>query len=169
MTAAQYLVEMGVKPAFSGHVAPVVSAGSPFSSRLGEVKKPRKTEEEDLHRHCADWLRHMEMRHPQLLWTHHSPNGGLRTRAEAGRLKAMGVKKGYPDLVNHKALGGWRGFAIELKAKKGVVSEDQADWLDSFENDGYLTGIARNLDQFMEMVNVYLGLVPNSALIGSRS
>lgn len=29
----------------------------------------------------------------------HVPNGGKRTKAEAGRFKAMGVKAGVPDLV----------------------------------------------------------------------
>ena len=43
----------------------------------------------------------------------HTPNGGKRTRAEAGKFKAMGVRAGFPDIAIL-----WNGklLVIELKA-----------------------------------------------------
>lgn len=52
----------------------------------------------------------------------HVPNGGSRNKIEAVRLRTQGVVKGIADLIG---LGEYGFFAIELKIKGGVVSEDQ--------------------------------------------
>lgn len=54
----------------------------------------------------------------------HCPNGGARTKAEAGIFKAMGLKAGIPDIMIV-----WRGavFCVELKAdKNGRLSVAQS-------------------------------------------
>lgn len=51
--------------------------------------------EEQLHRTCVAYLR-AALPKPWLVW--HSANGGGRSKAEAGILKAMGVLAGMPDL-----------------------------------------------------------------------
>lgn len=54
-----------------------------------------KRPEEVLHRACLDYLR-ATLPKPWIVW--HTPNGGGRSKAEAGILKAMGVLAGMPDL-----------------------------------------------------------------------
>lgn len=54
-----------------------------------------KRPEEALHRACVAYLR-AALPKPWLCW--HSANGGGRSKAEAGILKAMGVLAGMPDL-----------------------------------------------------------------------
>lgn len=51
--------------------------------------------EENLHRACVQYLQ-AALPKPWLVW--HTPNGGGRSKAEAGILKAMGVLAGMPDL-----------------------------------------------------------------------
>ena len=52
------------------------------------------------------------------------PNGGLRSRATAARLKAEGVSAGVPDLFVPAHL-----LWVEMKrAAGGRISKDQADW-----------------------------------------
>lgn len=51
--------------------------------------------EEQLHRTCVAYLQ-AALPKPWLCW--HTPNGGGRSKAEAGILKAMGVVAGMPDL-----------------------------------------------------------------------
>ncbi len=51
--------------------------------------------EEKLQRACVGYLR-AALPKPWLCW--HTPNGGGRSKAEAGILKAMGVLAGMPDL-----------------------------------------------------------------------
>lgn len=54
-----------------------------------------KRPEEQLHRACVAYLR-AALPKPWLCW--HTANGGGRSKAEAGILKAMGVLAGMPDL-----------------------------------------------------------------------
>lgn len=58
----------------------------------------------------------------------HAPNGGARRPGEAGKLKAMGVKAGVPDVVLPLAAGPYLGGWWELKAGKGAPSDSQLDW-----------------------------------------
>lgn len=51
--------------------------------------------EEAAHRAIVQHLR-MRLPEPWLVW--HTPNGGGRSKAEAGILKALGVMAGMPDL-----------------------------------------------------------------------
>jgi hypothetical protein len=58
------------------------------------------------------------------------PNGGLRAKAEAARLKWTGVLAGVPDLAI--VAPGGRVYFIEVKQPRGVLSDDQRairDWL----------------------------------------
>jgi hypothetical protein len=58
------------------------------------------------------------------------PNGGQRSRAAAGRLKAEGVSAGVPDLF----VPVW-GLWIEMKRQKGgVVSAEQKDWINYLQS-----------------------------------
>ncbi len=67
--------------------------------------------EESLHRAAVAYLR-AALPKPWIVW--HTPNGGGRSKAEAGILKAMGVLAGMPDLF---VLGPERALiAIEFKA-----------------------------------------------------
>lgn len=92
--------------------------------------------EESLHRACVAYLR-AALPKPWIVW--HTPNGGGRSKAEAGILKAMGVLAGMPDLL---ICGPWvrdlpshiaadtRLIAIEFKAppkrlRSGALSKAQ--------------------------------------------
>lgn len=72
--------------------------------------------------------------YPELKWLHHSPNGGFRNKREAAKLKAMGVKRGFPDLTLLIKRGMWSGLLIELKhprekiKKNGGASPEQINW-----------------------------------------
>ena len=82
--------------------------------------------EETLHRAAVAYLR-ASLPKPWLVW--HTPNGGGRSKAEAGILKAMGTLAGMPDLFvmgprevfedrngTTYVVKGSRIIAIELKA-----------------------------------------------------
>ena len=75
----------------------------------------------------------------------HVPNGGKRTKAEAGLFKAMGVVSGVPDLIIS-----WPGTiaAIELKAGKGSASGAQLEVQERMKAIGWHVYEVRSLDQF---------------------
>jgi hypothetical protein len=61
------------------------------------------------------------------------PNGGARSKATAGRLKAEGVSPGVPDLF----IPAW-GLWLEMKRiKGGSVSAEQKEWMAYLESVGF--------------------------------
>jgi hypothetical protein len=61
------------------------------------------------------------------------PNGGLRSPSTAARLKAEGVSSGVPDLC----VPAWRLWIEMKRAKGGVVSPEQRDWIEYLEAHEY--------------------------------
>lgn len=55
----------------------------------------------------------------------HIPNGGMRSKSEAGRFKALGVLAGVPDL---QFISRGKTFFVELKAAAGVASKSQVEF-----------------------------------------
>ena len=79
----------------------------------------RRHEEDDLHMTVAQFL---DLALPEdAVWTT-IEHGGKRDKREAGRLKAKGVKPGWPDII---ILYRGRMVAIELKSEKGRLSPAQ--------------------------------------------
>ena len=125
------------------------------------IKTKRASPEEDLHRACMEWVVLSSAKHPILRWMIHVPNGGKRPRGEAGKLKALGTKPGYPDLTLPRRHKHWAGLAIELKSTEGRLSKDQKEWLDAFEKDGWLVAVCRTLDEFIATIMAYLDGSPS--------
>lgn len=68
----------------------------------------------------------------------HIPNEGKRTAAYAARLKAMGLRKGFPDLFIPRPLKGYCGLFIELKRDRYThPTKEQMDWICYLNGAGY--------------------------------
>lgn len=85
-----------------------------------------------------DWARWMINQRPQLKWLMHIPNGGKRNKAEAGRLKAQGVKAGVSDIFLPVPVGKYAGLWLELKAGNNKPTDKQLEFLDDMNAAGYL-------------------------------
>ena len=99
-------------------------------------------ESEDSHQialMCWCNLAETKIKYPQLKWLFHVPNGGARDKREGAKFKAMGVKRGIPDLHLVWAVGNYSGLVIELKNDKGVVSVEQSEWLAHYHSQGYIS------------------------------
>jgi hypothetical protein len=107
------------------------------------VRRP----EEQLQRSVVDLLQIYENR--GLLAFCHVGNGEWRHKATGGRLKAMGVRAGVPDLLVWA--DGGRGFGVELKAGAGKLSPAQTFWHATLETLGHRVYVVRSLDE-MEAV-----------------
>lgn len=106
-----------------------------------------------------DWAAIMERQHPELHFMYHVPNGGKRNAKEAAHLKAEGVKAGVPDIVLPAARGCFHGLYIELKRQKsGSLSQDQKDYLDFLQKQGYCAVMCRGWKQAASTILSYLGL-----------
>lgn len=67
-------------------------------------------------------------RYPELKWLFAIPNGGLRNKAQAGKLKAEGVKAGVADLCLPVPRRGYNGLWIELKFGDNQLTKDQNEF-----------------------------------------
>lgn len=88
--------------------------------------------------------------------THAIPNGGGRSRAEAGRLKAEGVKSGVSDLFVALPAAAQHGLYIEMKAAKGRVSDEQRAWIERSLALGYPAHVCWSADEAFEIWRAYV-------------
>ena len=73
---------------------------------------------------------------------HAIPNGGARSKATAGRLKAEGVASGVPDLF----VPAWRLWIEMKRTKGGSLSPEQKDWIAYLEGCGYQCIVGRGAE-----------------------
>lgn len=85
------------------------------------------------------------------------PNGGKRSKATAGKLKAQGVKTGVSDLFLPVPLNERCGLWIEFKATKGRPSPEQLEWIDRMVEVGYLAMVIWGWKSAIEAIDAYLG------------
>ena len=109
----------------------------------------RNRPEEQVQRAIVQWLQWIE---PDCKWLH-IPNGGGRSRAEAGIFKALGVVAGAPDLL-FCLKGGQCGF-IEVKRPGGHVSPEQITFRNSWERAGALWGLAQSIEDVQRIFDLW--------------
>jgi len=85
-----------------------------------------------------------------------NPNGGKRHVVTAVKLKKEGARKGIPDLSLPVSRHGFHGLYIELKAKGGRLSTEQADWLHFLSEQGYLAVLCVGFDAAKKTIEDYL-------------
>ena len=102
---------------------------------------------------------------PALAWIHHSPNGGQRSSFTGAQMKAMGVKRGFPDLIlptrSHDGIA--PGLVIEMKSDVGQLSTEQQGWKEHFIRQGWHFRLARSAQEARTYLCQYLGITPNAA------
>lgn len=117
-------------------------------------------EEHNIQAACVRWFGYA---HPELRGLLFSvPNGGARSKATAGRLKAEGVVAGVSDLIlliphiEEGCKNMWHALCIEMKKKGGYQSPEQKEWQKKVEGHGYKYAVCRSLDEFIDTVEEYL-------------
>ena len=99
---------------------------------------------------------------PELAHLHHSPNGGRRDAITGAQMVALGVKRGWPDLVLPLPGG---GLAIEFKSATGRTTAEQDAWLAYFERIGWRAAVVRSAPEAVALIAGHFGL-PVDALPG---
>lgn len=107
---------------------------------------------------CWAVLPEQQEKYPELKLMFHIPNGGTRNKAEAGRLKAQGVKPGVPDIFLPVPKGQYAGLFIEMKIGKNKTSYKQNEYLDQLTLQYYRCEIAYSWIDAKESIVLYLQL-----------
>lgn len=91
-----------------------------------------------------DIMRFLDAVLPRDAMAFHVPNGGKRSKAQAGIFKALGVKAGVPDIIILR-----RGVArfIEVKGAKGALSPEQKSFRDWAIAHAFDWALCRSVEQ----------------------
>ena len=79
------------------------------------------------------------------------PNGGARSKATAGRLKAEGVASGVPDMF----VPAWRLWVEMKRTKGGSLSPEQKDWRDYLQSVGYWVIVGKGADDAKRQISAF--------------
>lgn len=105
-----------------------------------------------------NWARMREQLYPELRLMFHIPNGGARSKSEAARFKAAGVKAGVPDIFLPAPSGKHSGLFIEMKRRKGGrISAEQEIYLKDLAQMGYAVCICYGWEDAADTIKTYLG------------
>lgn len=103
----------------------------------------------------ADRLNLIKYNGRPLQWFH-CPNEGKRSGKMAAILKRMGLKPGVPDIIildTPPAFPIQKGAVIEMKRREdGKTSPEQEEWLEYFDNNSWVTGVANGIDEALELL-----------------
>jgi len=107
-----------------------------------------KKSEARIQSECFIWFNNTFPHLRKLLY--HVPNGELRDKVTAAKLKAMGVVSGVSDIVFHYRS---RTYFFEFK-KPGVgrASQDQKDFIEAIERQGFCAWLVDEQKQFEQLI-----------------
>lgn len=102
-------------------------------------------------------------KYPELEWLFAIPNGGLRDKITAAKLRATGVKSGVPDICLPIPMDGNYGLYIELKRpetdkqKAGTTSVNQDKWSLFLAEQRYYVKVCYGWLEAINIILAYLG------------
>lgn len=116
--------------------------------KRGAVLTDRIPTEHEEQRQVVMWFR--QTYRPMRIFA--IPNGGLRSKAVAAKLKVEGVTPGVPDLFI-PALKLW----VEMKrVKGGRLSPEQKDWINYLASVGYVCFICSGAEDAKIQISDYI-------------
>lgn len=83
------------------------------------------------------------------------PNGGKRNAKEAYFLKRSGLKPGVPDLCVPVSKKGYHGLYIEMKHGKNKPTDNQEQWIQLLNDNGYCARVCVGAREAMNLLNWY--------------
>lgn len=105
-----------------------------------------------------NWAHWYADKYPELKWLHHCPNGGSRNRAEAVKLKQMGVKAGVADLCLPYPKGIYCGLYIEMKFGDNRQQNTQKEFLADMAAAGHFVATCYSAEEAIKVIEEYVNL-----------
>lgn len=149
--ASERLRALGMQRAGDGALVPL---------KAPRTRRPREMELVE-QMALMRWAKDHETELDALRWLHASANGGARSKAVAGKMKASGVKRGVPDLSLPVPSRGYHGLYIELKSSQALPGDqkprpEQTAWLGHLTNAGYRAVVAVGWERARDEILDYL-------------
>lgn len=102
------------------------------------------------------WAEYQARNRPELALLFSIPNGGLRNKVTAAKLKASGVKPGVPDLCLPVARGDHIGLWIEMKAGRNRPTPSQVAWHMRLSQEGHRVVVCWSWEAAKDAIEEYL-------------
>lgn len=102
------------------------------------------------------WAAWASGKYPELETIYHIPNEGKRSLATGSKLKAEGLKAGFPDIGLPVAKRGYHGLYIEMKSQKGRMSPEQKEWQKRLTKYGNLSIVCYGFEEARDAILWYL-------------
>ncbi|MCK4782151.1 MAG: VRR-NUC domain-containing protein [Desulfobacteraceae bacterium] len=104
------------------------------------------------------FLKTIEMKHYAIKSIYAIPNGGLRSKAVAGKLKAEGVKSGVLDVHLPCESAWYIGLWVEMKFGKNKLTDNQVIWKKNLEELGHRVVVCYSWVDAANEIMAYLGI-----------
>lgn len=117
---------------------------------MAAVKKPVYASSEDAEQEAV--VEYCDLLHIPIV---HIPNEGKRSLSYAARMKRMGLRSGFPDLLVPLARGGYHGLFIEMKYGKNKTTKEQKEWLERLTAEGYACAVCYNAAEAIKTIESY--------------
>jgi hypothetical protein len=117
---------------------------------LAAVKKPVYASSEDAEQEAV--VEYCDLLHIPIV---HIPNEGKRSLSYAARMKRMGLRSGFPDLLVPLARGGYHGLFIEMKYGKNKTTKEQKEWLERLTAEGYACAVCYGAAEAIKTIESY--------------
>jgi len=132
--------------------------------------KPARIDEHTHQSLLIQWAQMNMGRWPELKYLHAIPNGaklpyqkrqnGSHFSKQALILRAEGLRRGVPDLSFPAPRVCFHGLYIEMKALDGVPSDDQIDYVNFLNSQGYLACFTYGNEAGIKILEWYLNQPP---------
>lgn len=119
--------------------------------------KGYKPTESEIQQSCIKWfaMQYRTLYDDGVLF--HIANEGIRLNGMGARFKREGVVRGVADLCLAIPKGGFAALYIEMKRPGNYQTPEQKTWQRNVEKYGNKYVVCKSLDEFMTIVNDYLG------------
>ena len=84
------------------------------------------------------------------------PNAAKRSVGLANYMRAEGLLAGVADIFVMCPNNKWHGLFIEMKAKKGKVSDQQAYFIEQAIEKGYMAWVCHGFEEAQALITKYL-------------
>lgn len=120
------------------------------------MRVARNSGEFDMQCALFNWAELLEKTYPALRLLRGSLNGVHLSKAQAGKAKAAGMRKGEHDVTLLVPRGGYTGLSVELKYGKNKPTKEQIDYGETLKAEGWYVAYCWEWTDAADLIKRYL-------------